>query len=228
MRLPPLTPALLLRRYKRFLADVRLPDGTEHVAHLANPGRMTSCLRDGETPVMLAVGGGKLPWAVELAQPAEDWVLVNPCRANAVVGEALREGRIASLTGYSSLRSEQRYGEGSRVDWLLEGDRGSAFVEVKNVTLVRGREAAFPDAVTERGARHLAELARVVAAGDRGVLVLHVGRRDADVVTAADDVDPAYGRALRRAVDAGVEVLAFCADVCPDGVTLGEPLPVRL
>lgn len=228
MRLPPLTPAVLLRRYKRFLADVRLPDGTEAVAHLANPGRMTSCLREGETPVLLAVGAGKLPWSVELARPAEDWVLVNPGRANAVVGEALREGRIPALAGYPSLRSEQRYGENSRIDWLLEGPRGRAWVEVKNVTLVRGRLAAFPDAVTARGARHLAELERVVADGDRGVLVFHVGRGDADAVAPADDVDPVYGAALRRAVAAGVEVVAVRAEVGPAEITVGPALPLRL
>jgi sugar fermentation stimulation protein A len=229
VRLPPLTPAMLVRRYKRFLADVRLPDGSVAVAHLANPGRMTSCLRDDETPVLLSVGRAKLAWAVELAMPAgAHWVLVTPGRANAVVGEALVAGRIPALAGYGDIRGEQRYGAKSRVDWLLAEGARRAFVEVKNVTLVRGRVAAFPDAVTARGTRHLAELQARVAAGDRGVLVFHVGRADADVVTTADDIDPVYGAALRRAVAAGVELLAFRAEITPEGVTLGAPLPIHL
>lgn len=224
MLLPPLTPAVLLRRYKRFLADVRLPDGSVEVAHLANPGRMTSCLRDGETPVMLSVGTAKLRWAVELADPGNGWVMVNPNRANRIVGEAI--GRIPELAGYAEARPEQRYGEASRIDWLLSGPPGRAYVEIKNVTLVRGRVAAFPDAVTARGARHLAELERVVASGDRGVLLFHVARMDADVVTSADDVDPAYGRALRHAIANGVEVIAYRSVVTPTAVTLAERLPV--
>ncbi len=227
MDLPPLTPAVLLRRYKRYLGDARLPDGAEVVVHVPNPGRMTACLRDADTPVLLSVGRAKLPWCVELARPGDAWALVNPGRANHVVGEALRAGRIPELAGYPEARAEQRYG-GSRVDWLLVDEPRRAYVEVKNATLVRGRVAAFPDAVTARGARHLAELARVVAEGHRGVLLFHVGRGDADEVTVAEDVDPAYAAALRRAVDAGVEVLAYRAEVTPAAVTLGPRLPFRV
>lgn len=228
MRLPSLRPALLLRRYKRYLADVELPDGTTAVAHLPNPGRMTSCLReDGPTPVLLSPGRARLPWTIELARPDTCWVLVHPGRANAVVGEALREGRIPELRGYADLRSEQRFGERSRVDWLLvEGER-RAWVEVKNATLVQDRVARFPDAVTARGVRHLEELERVVAAGDRGILLFHVGREDADWLQPADDVDPAYGAALRRAIARGVEVLAWRARVTPEELVLERALPVR-
>ena len=228
MRLPPLTPARLLRRYKRYLADVELPDGSVAVAHLPNPGRMTSCLREGWTPVLLSVGRARLAWTVELALPGEHWVLVNPGRANAVVGEALAEGRIPELRDYAERRSEQRFGDRSRVDWLLVDGERRAWVEVKNATLVQDHTARFPDAVTARGVRHLEELVRVVAAGDRGVLLFHVGRGDAEAVEPADDVDPAYGAALRGAMARGVEVYAWRADVTSEGVTLERALPVRV
>ena len=229
MELPPLTPATLLRRYKRFLADVRLEDGTEVVAHLPNPGRMTSCLRaEGGTPVLLSPGRARLPWTVELAMPGESWVLVNPGRANRVVGEAIADGRIPELAGWPTARAEQRYGERSRVDWLLSDGERRFYVEVKGVTLVRDGVAAFPDAVTSRGARHLAELAARVAAGDRAALVFCVGRGDAREVIPADDVDPAYGRALRAAAAAGVALIAWEADVTPSRIVLRRPLPVRL
>jgi sugar fermentation stimulation protein A len=228
LKLPPLRPALLLRRYKRFLADVRLPDGQVVTAHLPNPGRMTSCLAAEETPVLLSEGRGKLPFVVELARPGEDWVLVHPGRANAVVGEAIAAGRVPELVGYHTARAEQRYAEDSRVDWLLEGGRGTAYVEIKSATLVRGRRACFPDAVTSRGVRHLEALMAVVARGARGILLFHVGRADADAVSPADDIDPAYGIALRRAARAGVEILAYRADITPPEILLGPPLPVIL
>lgn len=231
MRLPPLRPATLVRRYKRFLGDLRFDDGTEAVAHVPNPGRMTACLRAEDTPVLVseAVGAArKLRWTVELAMPDDAWILVHPGRANAIVGEALAAGGIPELAGYAEARAEQRYGAGSRIDWLLTDGARAAYVEVKNATLVRGRVACFPDAVTARGARHLAELEAVVAAGARGVLLFHVGRPDADAVTPADDVDPVYGAALRRAMAAGVEVLAYRSVVTPDAITLGERLPVRV
>ncbi|MFN7147239.1 MAG: DNA/RNA nuclease SfsA [Myxococcota bacterium] len=231
MRLPPLRPATLVRRYKRFLGDLRFDDGTEAVAHVPNPGRMTACLRDGETPVLVSEAAGparKLRWTVELAMPGDAWVLVHPGRANAIVGEALAAGGIPELAGYAQARPEQRYGEGSRIDWLLTDGARPAYVEVKNATLVRDGIACFPDAVTARGARHLAELEGIVAAGARGVLLFHMGRPNAAAVTPTDDVDPVYGAALRRALRAGVEVLAYRSVVTPDAVTLGEALPVRV
>lgn len=231
VRLPELVPAVLLRRYKRFLADVRLPDGSACVAHMPNPGRMTSCLADGETPCRLSDAGEgrrKLRYTVELTRVGDTWVLVNTQRPNAIVGEALREGRIAELAGYPTIEAERATGTGSRIDWRLsDGDR-VAWVEVKNATLVRDGVAAFPDAVTSRGARHLAELEARVAAGDRAVLLFHVGRGDAVAVTAADDVDPAYGSALRRAADRGVELYAWRAEITEHSATLVTRLPVRL
>lgn len=232
MDLPPLHSGVLLRRYKRFLADVRLDGGAEVVAHCPNPGRMTSCAAPG-CRVWLSHHDNpkrKLKWTWELSEMDGTTVLVNTARPNAVVEEALRAGQVPGLAGYASLRREVRYGERSRIDLLLEDpERGRCFVEVKSVTLRVGEgEGAFPDAVSARGARHAAELAAQVAAGDRAVLFFLVSRGDVQHIRPADEIDPAYGVALRAAVDAGVEVMAHRAEVGVGGVHLGPALPVRL
>jgi sugar fermentation stimulation protein A len=230
MLLPPLHTGVLLRRYKRFLADVRLDSGEEVVAHCPNPGRMTSCAAPG-CRVWLSHHASprrKLKWTWELSELDGTTVLVNTARPNAVVEEAVRAGAVPALQGYASLRREVRYGERSRVDLLLE-DPGRCYVEVKSVTLRVGPgEGAFPDAVTARGARHAAELAAQVAEGHRAVLFFLVSRGDVDVIRPADEIDPAYGVALRAAVDAGVELLAHRAEVGPGGISVGPALPIRL
>lgn len=232
MRLPPLHPGVLVRRYKRFLADVLLDDGREVTAHCPNPGRMTSCMAPG-CRVWLSHHDDprrKLAWSWEISEMNGAQVLVNTARPNAIVEEAVRAGHVPALRGYAGLRREVRYGERSRVDLLLEDpDRGRCWVEVKSVTLRVGPgEGAFPDAVSTRGARHAAELAAQVAAGDRAVLLFLVSRGDIDTVRAADEIDPAYGVALRAAVTAGVELLAHRALVDLAGVRVGPELPVLL
>jgi len=231
MRLPPLIPAHLIRRYKRFLADVELSDGSMVTAHCPNSGSMAGCLGAGRA-VRLSTSDNparKYRHTWELVHNGRCWIGINTARTNAVVEEGIRSGTIAELAGFDDLRREVRLGAQSRIDLLLgrAGDR--TWIEVKSVTMVdaAGRYA-FPDAVTSRGARHLRELAGAVAAGDRAVMLYLVQRSDGRGFTAADDIDPGYGDELRRAVDGGVEVLAYRADVSPEEIVVAEPVAVEL
>ena len=220
----------LIRRYKRFLADVRLDSGEVVTAHCANTGSMTGCAI-GDSPVLLSTSdrpGRKYPYTWELVQINGNWVGINTGRPNRLVEEAVLDGTIAELQGYETLRREVPYGGNSRVDLLLEGARGRCYVEVKSVTLVEGGRALFPDAVTLRGQKHLCELEQMVLRGDRGVIFFAVQRGDADCVAPADTIDPEYGRLLRRAVNAGVEALAYRAVVTPERINLRKLLPVCL
>jgi len=212
----PLVPAVLTRRYKRFLADVVLPDGTETVVHVANPGAMTGLAAPG-TKVLLSRSQStkrKLPWSWELAEVdfggGAELVGVNTAHPNRLVGEALADGTITELAGYAGVRREVRYGRNSRVDFLLEGaGRPSCHVEVKNVHLMRARGLAeFPDSVTARGTKHLHELAVVAAQGGRAVMMFVVQIGSAERLALARDIDPEYGMAFDRARAAGVEVIA--------------------
>jgi len=222
----PLVEGSLVRRYKRFLADVRLDDGSEVTAWCPTPGRMTTCLAD-DAPVRLSRSDSparKLPWTLEQIF-VDGWVLTHPGRSNAVVGEGIAAGRVRGLTG--EVHHEQRLGD-HRIDLLLVEEGRRTWVEVKSVTLLRGDRVLFPDAVTQRGARHLDALARAARAGDRAVLFWLVVREGGTSVGPADDVDPDYGRALRAAVEAGVEVLAYRSRHDESGIELGEPLPVLI
>lgn len=229
----PLEQVVFLRRYKRFLADVRRADGTELTVHCANSGSMKGCqppharawIRDSGNPKR------KLRHSLELIEVDGAKVLLNTQRPNAIVEEALLAGQIPELLGYPKLTREVRYGaENSRIDVLLENTDGRCWVEVKNATMgVGGGVTRFPDAVTVRGTKHLRELQAMVEAGDRAVLFFCVGRDDSVVVEPADDIDPTYGRALRQAVAAGVEILAWRCAIDPQtGITLEAPVPVRL
>jgi sugar fermentation stimulation protein A len=223
---------VLVRRYQRFLADVELPDGSLVTAHTPNTGSMRGCAVPGSR-VWLRDSGNpkrKYPLSWELVE-AEPGVLVgiNTGLSNRLVEEAIIQGRIGALRGYDRIRREVRYGrENSRIDLLLSGDGPDCYVEVKNVTLVEQGVALFPDAVTTRGTRHLRELAAMVEEGHRAVIFYCVQRRDAKQVQPADSIDPAYGWALREAVAAGVEALAFRAGVSTEGIELNRPLPVVL
>ncbi len=227
----PLRPARLVRRYKRFLADMVLEDGTDITAHCPNSGSMMGLaapgLRCWVEPV--AGRGRKLPFAWRLVElGAGHWAGIDASLPNRVVGEALRAGRIAALAGYDRVRAEVAYGTRSRVDFLLEGPAGRAFVEVKNVHLRReGDWAEFPDCVTARGAKHLAELAEVAARGDRAVLVYLVQRTDCARMRLAADLDPGYARAAVAAAAAGVEFLAVGTVISPRGIALGDQIPVE-
>ena len=229
----PLVTGTLIRREKRFLAYVRLDDGREVVAHTNNSGSMTGCCEPGRVVWLSPADrpGRKLKWTWEVvhAGPGNVPVGVNTLLPNRLVEEAIAAELVPELQGYSSIRREVRYGdERSRIDLLLEGTSGRCWVEVKNVTLVRGDRAFFPDAVTARGLKHLRELQAQVRAGDRAAIVFTLQRSDARSVSPADDIDPAYGVELRRAAAHGVLVLAWQADVSIQGIRLARPLPVAL
>jgi len=233
---PPLVPGTLLRRYKRFLADVRLDDGREVTAHCPNPGSMRTLAEPGWRVWLSAANNPKRKlrwtWEIVLAGDAETPVLVNTARPNGIVRAAIEADQIPELGGYGHLRAEVGYGMNSRIDLLLSSavDGGpDCYVEVKSVTfLVSEGRAAFPDSVTKRGAKHMAELARVVEAGRRGVVFFLVSRMDANEMAPADAIDPVYGKALRDAVAAGVEAIAYRATVDAAGLGLGGRVPVRL
>ncbi|MCZ4350932.1 DNA/RNA nuclease SfsA [Roseovarius aestuarii] len=227
----PLVPAVLIRRYKRFLADIRLEDGREVVAHCANPGAMTGLALPGTTIWVESNDDPrkKLDYGWRLTElPCGHMACVDTGAANRVVGAALAKGQIPALAGCDTIRAEQRYGEKSRIDFLLSHDgRPDTYVEVKSVTLSRQSGLAeFPDTVTARGARHLAELARVAQGGQRAVLFYLVQRTDCMATTVAVDIDPAYAAALNAARAAGVEVLAYRAEITPSKITLGCEIPV--
>jgi len=224
--------ARLTRRYKRFLADVTLDDGTALTAHCPNTGSMLGCQLPGSRVWLSRSDNPKRKYAYtwELVE-LDGGVLVgiNTGRSNALVREAIESGVIGELGGYDEIRAEVRYGsENSRADFLLSGGDGDCYVEVKNVTAaVQDGVAVFPDAVSTRGTKHLRELMGVVReAGKRAVLCFCVQRTDVDEVRPADDIDPVYGRTLREALAAGVEVVAYRAEMHPEAVVLAERIPV--
>jgi len=238
MKFPaPLVRGTLQKRYKRFLADVALPDGSVVVAHCANPGSMAGLAEPG-SEVWLSPATNpkrKLQWTWELVADAVTGSLVgvNTGLANTVVAEALERQALGTALAARSIRREVRYGDRSRVDFLLEDPDGrSCFLEVKSVTLRRSAQAPhaaeFPDAVTARGARHLRDLAAVCDAGDRAVLLYLVQRMDCTVVRLAADIDPAYAAAAGHAQRSGVEFLATACTLSPDGIAVGGPLPVEI
>lgn len=229
-----LTPATLLRRYKRFLADVEFADGTVATVHVANPGAMTGLQTPGAR-VWLSKSKNaarKLPWSWELIEAdfghGPELVGVNTMHPNPIVAAALAAGAIPELSGYATIRREVKYGAGSRIDFLLEQDgRPPCYVEVKNVHLMRRPGVAeFPDSVTARGAKHLGELAAMVAAGNRAVMLFVIQIGSATTFSLARDIDPAYGRAFDTARAAGVEALAWTCKLAHHGIALDRPVPI--
>lgn len=225
----PLEPATLIRRYKRFLADIRLGDGREVTAHCANPGSMMG-LADPGTRIWVEPNDDpkkKLKYGWRLVEHAGGhFTGVDTSVPNRALRAALEAGEVAELSGYERVRAEVAYGTGSRIDFLLEGaGRPTAYVEVKSVTLQRQPGLAeFPDSVTARGAKHLAELAQMAREGHRAVMFYLVQRTDARTFRLAADIDPAYAAAFDAARDAGVEVLIYDTRITPEAVTLGQPL----
>lgn len=231
MRFPtPLIPATLVRRYKRFLADVVLPDGTAAIAHCPNPGAMLGLAVPGAAIWLSpARAGRKLAFTWELERVGDHLVGIHTGHPNAIAAEAVASAAIPALHGYDAARREVRYGRNSRIDLLLtHSERPACWVEVKNVHLRRGDRAEFPDCVTLRGAKHLEELGDRVDAGERAVMLYVVQRADCRCFAIAADLDPGYAKALARARGRGVEVLCLACTVTTDGITIGAPLPLAL
>lgn len=231
-----LFPGILLRRYKRFLADVRLPSGEEITVHCPNTGSMRACVVP-DSPCWFSVSENqtrKYPQTLEVVTtPSGHLAGINTGRANGLVEAAIREGHISVLDGYSQLLREQRYGaEKSRIDFLLRDhpvDSRDCYVEVKNVTLMEGDGCGFfPDAVSERGAKHLRELMAMKAAGHRAVLVFCVQHTGITQVQAARHIDAVYADGLVAAAAAGVEIIAIGASILPEKqvIRLDRALPV--
>jgi sugar fermentation stimulation protein A len=225
-----LVPGRLVRRYKRFLADVILDDGSEITAHCANPGAMLGLNVPGSRIWLEAAPPGrKLPFSWKLVElDGGHWAGIDTGVPNRVVAEALAAGAVPALAGYDVFRPEVRYGASSRVDFLATGPGlPPAYVEVKNVHLRREADwAEFPDSVTARGAKHLRELAHMVAAGHRAVMLYLVQRTDCTRFRLAADLDPAYARAFAEARAAGVEAVAHATQISRTGVSLDRALPV--
>lgn len=227
-----LLPGTLLRRYQRFLADVRLDDGRRVTAHTPNTGAMLGCCEPGARVWLSDSGnpGRKYPLGWELVETAPGALTgVNTGLANRLIAEGIENGVVTQLQGYDSMRREVRYGrENSRIDLLLEGaGRPACYVEIKNVTLARDGVGYFPDAVSERGSRHLRELAAVAAQGQRGVICFCAQRRDVHEIQPADEIDRRYGDTLRQVLEQGVEAIAWRADVSTEEIVIAAGLPVN-
>ena len=235
MQLPPLTDGHILRRYKRFLADVRLVGGEQVTAHVPNTGAMTGCWAAG-APVQLSHSDNprrKLAWTLERVDMGAGWVGVNTMRVNGVIAEGIEAGRIEALRGYSSLRREVSCElpgqERARLDLVLDGGaRGETWVEVKNTTLLVDGQASFPDAVTVRGRKHLDVLAALARQGRRAVILYAVNRPEGGCFRPAREVDPAYAQRLVEVGEQGVEILAIRIEHYPEGMQTGECLPILL
>ena len=235
----PLSPGRLIKRYKRFLADVEIPspDGTTRqiTAHCPNPGAMTG-LSDPDSEVWLSPARNpdrKLKFTWEVIRVGPHMVGINTGHPNAIAREAIEAGQIPELVGYQSLRREVKYGENSRIDILLEDpDRPPCYVEIKNVHLRRDARAInglaeFPDSVTARGAKHLRELARCVTGGARAVMLYVVQRNDCESFRLADDIDPNYVAEFQQARHLGVEAICYACEVSENSVKIVRPLPIK-
>ena len=229
----PLQQATLIKRYKRFLADIKLESGEVITIHYPNTGSMRNCGSEG-SDVWFSHSDNpkrKYPHTWELVSvEGGHLACINTHRANSVVKEAILAGEIKELAGYSIVRGEVPYGEErSRIDLLLEDRKGfpACYVEIKSVTLdMGGGLGLFPDAVTSRGAKHLRELMAVKAEGKRAVLFFCVLNSGINTVQPADDIDPEYGKLLREAIECGVEAMAYASELSPDGISLTHRIPV--
>lgn len=227
----PLIRASLIKRYKRFLADVTLADGSLATAHSVNTGAMTGVL-DAGNPVWLSESDNpkrKLKYTWEIVEAEGAMIGINTGMANKLAEEAITNGIIPELAGYDRLRREVKYGTNSRIDLLLEKDGApDCYVEVKNVHMKRGETALFPDAVTTRGAKHMAELSLLAQEGTRAVVLFVVQRDDCHAFAPAEDIDPAYASALRDAIAKGVEALCYCCYVAANEIYIHRALPIEL
>ncbi|MGR5388107.1 DNA/RNA nuclease SfsA [Vibrio crassostreae] len=230
---PPLEPATLIKRYKRFLTDIKLPDGSERTIHCANTGAMTGCATPGNTVWYSTSDNAKrkYPNSWEISETDKGHrICVNTARANQLAVEAIENNTIVELLGYNALRTEVKYGsENSRIDILLEdNEKPPCYIEVKSVTLLDEQETStkgqgfFPDAVTTRGQKHLRELTEMVESGNRAVLLFTILHSGIEKVSAAHHIDAKYSLLLKQAQDAGVEVLCYKAELSNTQIQLKQ------
>lgn len=230
---PPLQSAILIKRYKRFLADVVTPDGRELTLHCPNTGAMTGCATPGDTVWYSTSDNPKRKYAHtwELTQTQRGAIIcVNTLRANILAKEAILAGSIVELSGYNTLKTEVKYGEEkSRIDIMLQAkERQNCYIEVKSVTLAENESGYFPDAVTERGQKHLRELMSVAAAGDRAVILFAVLHSAIDRFSPAHHIDARYAQLLIEAQTKGVEILVYKAELSTEMMTLNKPITAVL
>jgi len=225
-----LQPGRLVLRYKRFLADVAMDDGRLLTVHCPNSGSMAGCKEPG-SPVLVSLADNpkrKYAHTLEMVRVGATWVGINTARTNGLVAEAISAGVVTELTGIETIRPEIKVSDKSRLDFLLTCGEEKIYLEVKNCSLALDRVAMFPDAVTVRGAKHLAELLILHRTGCRAVVFFCVQREDVDYFSPADHIDPGYAQALREVAALGVEVLAYGAALSAETIAIVRPLPVRL
>ncbi len=231
LRWPRLIRGTLIKRYKRFLADVKLSDGKVVTAHCPNTGSMQGCSEPGR-PVYLSSHDNpkrKLKYTWELIEMPSSLVGVNTLVPNRLVFESVKAGLVPELAGYQNADREVKINDHTRLDFVLTAADGQrCFGEIKNCTLVSDGAALFPDAVTSRGLKHLSELEALVSTGNRCVMFYFIQRMDAKIFKPADQIDPDYGRGLRRAVSGGVEILAYDVFIDLKGIRLNHRIPCEL
>ncbi len=219
----------LIKRYKRFLADVTLDDGSEVVAHCTNSGSMKSCLENGAEVYLTFVNDPKrkTKFTWEMIKINSDWVGINTGNPNKLAFEAISEGSIPELAGYTNVKREVTFGD-SRFDIFAENENEQCFVEVKNVSLKEGKYALFPDSVTTRGQKHLRTLMEVKSKGIRAVMLYIIQRSDVEIFAPAAEIDAEYAKLLKEAVNAGVEVIPMQVKVTPEKIELVKKLPFEI
>jgi sugar fermentation stimulation protein A len=226
LKWPRLLHGTLIKRYKRFMVDVKLRNGHVVTAHCPNSGSMLACSEPGQTVYLSCHNNPKrrLKYTWEMIEMPTSLVGVNTLVPNKLVKASILVEKIQELSGFDRVRPEVKYGSHARIDFLLEKGEGKCFVEVKNCTLVTDGVACFPDAVTSRGLNHLVELQKQVHLGHRSVILFIVQRMDANMFKPADHIDPAFGKELRRAVRNGVEILVYDVILDLKGIKLNQPL----
>jgi sugar fermentation stimulation protein A len=228
---PELIPGILVKRYKRFMADVKLADGEVVTAHCPNSGSMRECCESGR-PVHLSFHDHpkrKLKYTWELIEMPTSIVGINTLIPNRLVTESIKAGLVSDLNGYDNIAREVKTSDNTRLDILLSSEGGNrCYVEIKNCTLVKEGVACFPDAITSRGLKHLVELSFLVSKGFRCVIFYVIQRMDAKIFQPADHIDPAYGRELRQALKYGVEILVYDTRIDLKTIRLNRKIPCKL
>lgn len=226
----PLQQGTLIKRYKRFLADIRLADGREITIHCPNSGSMRGCSKPGSSVCYSHSENPKrkYPHTLEMVHNGKTWIGVNTMRTNGIVAEAIENKQIKELNTFDTIRREIKTSAGSRLDLLLESRNKNIYIEVKNCSLAEDGRALFPDAVTARGTKHLRELERLVGDGHNGIIFFLVQRLDCDIFSPAAAIDPVYTATLAEVHRKGVEILAYQARVRPESIEVVGSLPVKL